>query len=346
LVEKKKTIYDIAREAGVSVSTVSRVLNGHSVVREQTAQKVRALIEKYGFSPSAVARNLSNKRSSLIGCILPDITNPFYSSLFSDLERWTTYHDYVLFLANTLNDFRLESKYLSIFQERQVEGVFWAGGRINEVTVNPGYVEEVQTFSEHTPIVMINGHLKGISCHSVEANEVDGVYKLVELLASEGHRNIGYLGGVRGITSYEAKIRAFKKKMKELHLPVKSSWIIPGSFDVESGILGFQGLLAAKTLPSAVLCVNDLVAIGTVAAANREGMQVPEDLSVCGFDDIPLSRHFFPDLTTVNQNYYELARSAMRMMLQLQDGKKTPPRVVVETLLSVRNSTKRNPFSS
>ena len=284
------TIYDIAKEAGVSVATVSRVINRSSSVKEQTEIKIKKLIEKYDFSPNTVARNLSTRKSSIIGCILPDITNPFYATLFSELERWTTYHDYVLFLANTLNDFRLESKYLKIFREKQVEGVFWVGGRINEASLNPMYVEEVVDFQKHTPIVMINGRLRGINAHSVEANEINGVYKLVEYLVSEGHKDIGFIGGIKNITAYDKKIRAFKKRMKAFGLKENRQWIIPSSFDIESGIIGFRGLEESDKMPSAVLCINDLVALGVIAAAQRQGISVPEDLSVCGFDDILLAK--------------------------------------------------------
>lgn len=341
--EKKKTItiYDIAKEAGVSVATVSRVVNNSNVVKPETAKKVKALIDKYDFSPNATARNLSNRKSSIIGCILPDITNPFYATLFSELERWTTFHDYVLFLGNTLSDFRIESKYLSVFQEKQVEGVIWGGGRINEASLNPTYIEEIVEFQKHTPIVMINGHVPKINCCSVEANEIGGVYKLVEYLVAEGHQNIGFIGGIKGITTYDAKLRAFKRKLNELGLKSNKKWIIPGSFDVESGIIGFKGLLEVKPFPTALLCINDMVAIGVIIAAQRNGIMVPEDLSVCGFDDISLSKNFFPDITTVNQNYYELASNAMSILLGRIKGQPVKKNVKVETLISIRNSTKR-----
>lgn len=343
--DRNITIYDIAKEAHVSPATVSRVLTGSANVSKAKKEKIEKLIEKYNFQPNALARGLINKETKTIGFILPDITNPFFSTVFLEAEKQALSMGYTMILCNSMNDnilnvTKTESLYLKTLSEKKVDGIIFMGGRINETRTNKEYAREVNEVLQKIPIVMINGRMSGVDCVKVHTDEKEGIYNLVKYLYELGHRKIGFIGGVKGITAADDKINAFKKAIRHFGITCREEWIINCPFSIEDGYAVTEQLLTQRELPTAVMAVNDFVAIGALRAAEARGLRVPDDLSITGFDGIYLTDIVKPRITTVSQNCAVLGATAIDIMISILKGKNYRKDIIIKSELLIKESCK------
>lgn len=336
--KKNATVYDIAGEAGVSIATVSRVLTGNAPVRDETRQRVEQAMEKLNFQPNLLARSLALKETNTLGFVLPDIHNPFFATVFREAEIHALAQGYTLFLCNSMDNQALETRIMHKLVEKQVDGIIFMGGRINKTRTDPALAEEMNQILDNVPIVMINGRMKDVDCHQLKTDERSGMYALMKHLAELGHRTVGFLGGLPGITSRDIKLKTFKVAAAEFGLTYKDSWIIPGEFSIEGGASAMETLLAQTDRPTAIMGVNDLVAIGALFTASRHGCRVPDDFSITGFDNIYLADIFPPGLTTVDQNLKQLGQCAIDILLGVLNKKKVCKETVVDTSLVIRQS--------
>jgi LacI family transcriptional regulator len=333
------TIYDIAEEAKVSVATVSRVLNGTAPVKVSTRAKIEALIQKHQFQPNAMARSLLSKETGIIGVILPDLTNPFFPEVFAGAELEARESGHTFLLCNTTGDYNRETDYLNIMQEKRVDGIIFLGGRINLKDCEPHLVQEIVDHANKIPMVLVNGNLRNTVLTRVVTDEYAGTVLAVRHLIELGHTQIGFIGGESHTTTTSIKIRAFRKTLRDEGLPVKEDWILPDSFSMDSGRLQMQKLLAMNERPTAVCCVNDFTAIGAIKTVVENGMKVPDDISIIGFDDIPLAHHVIPELTTISQQAHELGRTAVKVLRQMMNKGRVKKLTTLEPQLVIRQST-------
>ncbi|NOV03668.1 LacI family DNA-binding transcriptional regulator [Paenibacillus sp. LMG 31457] len=333
------TVYDIAREANVSVATVSRVLNDTAPVRTSTRQKIMAIIEKHKFQPNALARSLVNKKTGMIGVLFPDSSNMFFPEVFGGAERAAQKLGYTLFLCNTFSDFSRESEYLTLLRERQVEGLIFMGGRINSRHCPDALVQEVLDIQKKIPVVLINGSLPGHPCHRVKTNEYLGTELIMQHLIDHGHRHIGFLGGSGETTTTFEKLQAFRRMMHANRFPVRKDWVRLGDFSIDCGYELMSQTLEHRNPPTAVMCINDYVAIGAMKAAISRGLRIPEEMAIAGFDDTQLSSAMNPELTTVSQHSEQLGRQAMAILHKLIQKEKVKKLTVLVPKLIVRQST-------
>lgn len=341
--DKKITIYDIAEMAGVSPATVSRVLTGNVRVSSAKKEKILELIRKYNFQPNASARSLISKETKIIGFILPDITHPFFSTVFLGAEKQALRLGYTLILCNSMNDnafnvTNMESLYLKVLLEKQVDGIIFMGGRINDIYANRDYTAEMNEILRNVPIVMINGKMKDVDCCIVRTDEKAGIQNLVKYLAGLGHRKIGFIGGSKGISSSDEKLRTLKREAGKYNLICRKEWIIPSSFSIDDGYESMEKMLENDELPTAVMAVNDFVAIGAMRAAEEHGLNIPRDISITGFDGIELANLVRPRITTVSQNCLTLGATAVDVIVGLLKGEKSKKETVVRTELLVKES--------
>ncbi|MBS4219127.1 LacI family DNA-binding transcriptional regulator [Bacillus sp. FJAT-49711] len=334
------TIYDIAKEASVSPATVSRFLTGNANVRPQTMRRIADAIEKYSFRPNSLARSLLHKQSKTIGFILPDINHPFFSTLVQKSEAHALDLGYTVFLCNTLNNSENESKYLHSLVEKQVDGIIYLGGRINDTETDEEYAQEIKKVMERVPVVFVNGQMTGVDAHVVRTDEESGIENLVELLLNLNHTKIGFLGGKKGISSTDLKKNTFVQTMKGKGFDVNEDWVLGSGFNIESGEDVASRLLYLNERPTALICANDLVAIGVIKILTKFGLKVPEDISVVGFDDIYLAKYFPPGLTTVSQNYDQLGQTAINVLVDLINEREAEKETIVPTSLVLRDSCK------
>ncbi|MCR2804227.1 LacI family DNA-binding transcriptional regulator [Paenibacillus soyae] len=336
---KQVTIYDIAKEANVSVATVSRVLNNTAPVKDSTRSKIMRLIDEYQFQPNALARGLSKKETGTIGVILPDVTNPFFPEVFSGIERMARDMGYTFFLCDTIGDYERESQYLNILREKQVDGIIFLGGRINLSKCKPELVDEVVETANRIPLVLVNGDLPGTSLYRVITNESKGAEIATQYLIDSGHRDIAFIAGNDNMTTTAQKVRAFKRIMKRNGLHVSGERVLYGDFSMASGERLMNRILSNEDRPTAVFCVNDFTAVGALKAAMKAGIGVPDDISIIGFDDIPLASAIYPELTTVKQQMDILGATAVQVLHKLIMKENVKKLTVIEPELVVREST-------
>nr|PZN06774.1 MAG: LacI family transcriptional regulator [Caldicoprobacter oshimai] len=343
---KKITIYTIAQEAGVSVSTVSRFLNGSANVSEEKRKKIDEVIKKYNYKPNAIARNLSNQETKMIGFILPDVTHPFYGTAFVEAEKRAMELGYTILLCNTMNDNMLnnthmEEKYIDILSSKMVDGVIMMGGHINELQFDVNYIKKIKHLVDSVPVVMINGEIEDVDCYKIMTNDEMGIQSLINYFVSLKHEKIGFVGGILGIQPTNKRLEAVKTALKVHGIDFNDEWFIETGFDINSGIEAFERLLQMSERPTAVVCINDLVAIGIIHSAEKFGLSIPEDLSVAGFDNIYLTEYVIPRITTVDLNPKELGRRAVDLLVSELRGMAPDKKdFVMDTRLIIRDSCK------
>lgn len=338
--KKATTIYDIARRAGVSPSTVSRVVNGHASVHPELRARVERAMRESRFRPNRVAQGLYHRRSNTIGCLLPDISNPFYAQLYLQLEVGAFEHGYTVFLGNTTSDGGLERAYLHSLVERQIDGLLILGGLIQHPQPTPESLSIVQEVAERLPVVAVNGDLPDVELlASVRSDEEGGMRQLLGYLQERGHRRVALLGGLPDVTSSVAKLRVYR----EIFPAAPPDWVQFSGLSIQAGEQALSQLLQATELPTAVACANDQVAAGVLNAARRAGLGIPADLSVVGFDDGLIAQIVSPTLTTVNQNYRELGKQTIAALLAGIAGETSPRDIRVPTFLVERESVGPDP---
>lgn len=334
----KVTIYDIAREAEVSVATVSRILTGSAPVNPDTKEKVEAVLRKHNFRPNRLARNLSYQRSMMIGVILPDITNPFFSTLFAEVQRYAMAKDYSLLLFNAMNSLERETEGLAYLSRHQVDGLIFLGGRVNEITPSEEYRQEVATFAAKVPTVIVNGTMPDVNVSTICTYEQGGIAQIVDYLADLGHSRIGMLGGSPHITVTRDRHNAFREEMTRLALPIREEWLIMDGFSIESGVMVMEMLLDLPEHPTAVIAINDLVALGILKAARHHHIDVPGQLSLVGFDDVYLTQVSTPELTSVSHKYDLLGQTIVETIIKRINGESTPESIMIDMQLVIRDS--------
>ena len=334
------TIYDVAQLAGVSAATVSRVVNGKRVDPEMTDRVLKA-VQATEFRPNQLARGLLLQRSKMIGCILPDISNPFFATLFMAIERQALEFGYTLLLSNTLNNLDLETQQLHIMSERQVDAIILMGGRINEVTLSEELLAGTQAILQRTPLIMVNGDLPGVEAASVQVNEVQGIREATRHLLDLGHTQIAFLGGLPNVRATRQKRAVFLEELKRAG--AGPGLALDSDYTLQSGAEMMRSVLARPRAewPTAVLGVNDVVAVGAAHVAVGAGLSIPRDLSVVGFDDTALSATFSPALTSVSHRYETLAQVTLEVTFQALQG--TISTRTLEPELIVRGSSGPRP---
>jgi DNA-binding LacI/PurR family transcriptional regulator len=332
------TIYDIARRAGVSIATVSRVLTGKLNVKDETRDKVRKVIEECNYEPNLIARALCNRVSNTIGMLVEELSNPFFVTICNEAEVFCTSVGYTL-LFGIINSWQEnETKLLHLIEKRQVDGFIFLGGKANQIKPKRSFLEEIKSVSQRLPLVFINSRIEYDNCYIVRTDERMAFAKIIDYVLSRNHKRIGLITGERGFFITEEKIDVFKEKLCVQNLEIRDDWIISGQYLVESGAASMEKLLALKERPTVVMCTNDTLAIGAIKQVFKSGLTVPGDISVTGFDDIFISKHYIPGITTVKQDYSQLAELGIKKILAHVSAEHCPRETVLDAELIVRDS--------
>lgn len=318
---KNITVYDIANEAGVSVATVSRVLNNNNKVAEITRQRVQGIIDKHDFKPNELARSLFKNETKMIGCILPDITNPYYSSVFIEAEKYALQLGYTLVLCDAMDKASNDVIYLQTLVERQVDGIIYMGR--NSSTSMGNFEKQLEKYRKKLPIVMINWGNFETGCYRVQSKEAEGFELLIEELIKSGHKKISLIGGRGGVLPTDIKYEVFKKAVRRHGLEWKDNYRIEGDYTTETGFKTMNRILDDIDHPTAVMGINDMVSIGAVKACHMRNIRVPDDIVITGFDNIPLAHYIFPTLTTVTHDYKNIGKRAIDIITDKTIGNNT-----------------------
>lgn len=324
---------DIARLAGVSIATVSRVINGSDAVKPATAERVQRVIDEVKFVPNGMASVLKQGRSSSYGLIIPDITNPFFPEFIRSFESILVQNKQDMLLATT--DFNTSGMQSTIHRmlARQVIGVALLASEIE--------TEPIETLIRNrVPLVTLDRRLVGRGLSDVLVHYPSGMTQAIDHLAKLRHRRIAYIGGSAGLTISEHRAQAFVKCVQRAGLKADPKLVLVGNYRVSGGEAAMVEILNMKDPPTAILTANDLTAIGALRVLHREGISVPQQFSVVGFDDIELSDVVFPPMTTIRLSRHELAQT---FVAALDSAAKDPHAIghqySVKTSLVIREST-------
>lgn len=336
---KKITIYDIAKEAGVSISTVSRVLTGSSGVRAANREKVQKVIDKYNFHPSAVARSLTETRRKVIGFIMPDVRNPYYADLYMACDKIANQYGYALFLANTLSDLESELGQIDLMEEHRVDAIILIGGNVDELYSNTRYVEKVNQINTTTPILVI-GKLDGTSCPQIRIDAVKSMDIIMGHLLALGHKDICIIGGYDGVASSFEKRQRFKQLLRMNQISIREEFCTNnGGYDFITGYQNMNRLFDEGAIPTAVIAINDSTATGVLQSIQEHGKRIPDDISVISYDNTFICDMVNPKLTSIDYNYDFFAAKIVETTIALCKHEETPILQLIEPTLVIRNST-------
>lgn len=336
---KRITIYDIAREAGVSPSTVSRVLTNTVGVRKDKRELVQNIIRKYDFRPNALARSLSETNRRTIGIIMPDVRNYYYANLFVACEQAARRQGYSLLLENSLSKLENELGQLTLMEEQRVSAIILVGGKVDDLSPNKAFVEKVNQVANTIPII-ISGKLEGTSCHQVHIDANLAMELIMEHLIGLGHREIAILGGYSSVASSFEKRQCYKQLLERHQIPYRSEFCDNfGGYDFETGYTRMNEMFSRDTVPTAVIGINDYATIGAMKSILEHGLRIPEDISAVGFDNINICDMMNPRLTSVGYNYDEFADKLVAIATADASDIDTPALQLIGSELVLRDST-------
>jgi len=326
------TIKDVAKRAGVSVATVSRVINGSSRVSPATSLKVRQAVAELDYRPNLLGRNLRKTRSERVLVLIPDIANPFYAEIVKGIEDVASRHGYSIMLCNTDSDPEREKRYIKMLKSRLADGAIFMASEMTG--------DELTELSLEIPIVQCCEYKADLPITHVSIDNETAACKAVNHLICLGHKRIAFIGAKNQFLSSALRQEGYIRALKEAGIGFDPALCGYGDYSYESGFRIMKQLLGLDPRPTAVFCVSDLMAVGAAGAAMEDDLRVPEDLAVCGFDNIYFSWMFKPALTTVSQPMYDLGCTAMEALLNLIEGKSEgKSEYFLEHELIIREST-------
>lgn len=328
------TIRDVSKLAGVSVATVSRVINQSGYVNIETEKKVRTAMETLSYRPSEIARSLAGKQTSTVALIVPDILNPFFPEIARSIERAANEHGYTVILCNSDDDEKREAHYFSILEQKKIDGILLAS-----YTIRPHQILELQ---KSVPVVIIDNRFADhYAIPSFISKNKEGAVQAVQHLAELGCRRIAHICGPSGVVSAMDRLAGFEEECKRQGL-YHPSLIVKGDYHMEGGYRAAKELLARQPDTEAIFAGNDLMAAGALKALYEVNKSVPDEIKLIGFDGISLPL-VIPQLSTVAQPIGEMGRLAMEMLVRLIRKEPVPAEAQeLDVTLSVRQSTGGN----
>jgi len=326
------TLKDVAERAGVSTATVSHVINETRFVSEELRQRVYQAIEALNYRPDAIARSLRRRKTHNIAMIVPDISYPFLAEVARGVEDAGFELGYNVILCDSNGNLEKEATCIGILQEKKVDGiVFVAAGE------SSGHVQAL--IEQGMPVVVCDRELPGVEVDTVIADNVGSGYQATEHLIGLGHRHIGCIAGPQELGISDKRVEGYRQTLEQHGIPLREESIARGDFRCTGGYEAMRELLTLDAPPTAVFACNDLMAIGTICAASKRKLRIPQDVAIVGCDDIALASFTNPSLTTVAQPKHEMGAAAVEMLVERIGDKSRPPtRRLLSTKLVLRDS--------
>ena len=329
------TIKDIAKDVGVSIMTVSRVMNNSGYVSKEARNKIEQAIKRMGYRPNLIARSLILKKSEFLHIVVPDIANPFFAELIKGAERVASKYGYNVIVSETDWTEALEIEHLEGAIRRMVEGVILVAPKLS--------LKEIIKFNKAIPLIIVDRPIKNKSISSVYIDNKQGAFTATAHLIDLGHTRIAFISGPMSIMNSVRRLKGYLAALEAYGISVDKSLIYHGDFKYDSGrkIFDLISNLPVKDRPTAVFASNDLMALGLMQRALEAGWSIPGDLSILGFDDILLSSLVTPPLTTVSHPYVKMGERAVTILLKiLQNNIDTGPFEKLKNVFIERKSTK------
>lgn len=325
------TIADVAKEAGVSTMTVSRVLNGKGELRPDTRDRVLRAIAKLNYRPSAIARSLATRRTRTIGLMVPDITNPFFPEIVRGAEDAAWRARYTVVLSNTDEDLEREAATIERLEDNRVDGVILCSARLPDHRLLP-------LLKRHSSVVLINRVAPSDAIGTVLIDDAYGTMRAVHHLFAAGRKRLGLLAGPPPSYSSKKRLQGFRDAHETTGTAIIESAIEPCAPDEAGGVRAAKALLDRHPELDGLICYNDLVAVGALQACAELGRRVPQDIAVVGCDDVRLASLVHPALTTLRVDKRQLGEKAVTMLIDMLEGRSRPRSLTIKPELIVRES--------
>jgi LacI family transcriptional regulator len=331
------TINDVAKLAGVSTTTVSHFINGTRYISDDLRERVEAAITELGYRPNSLARGLRRGESKTIGLIVPDNSNPFFAEILRSIENIGYANGYSVILCNSDSDIQKEIAYTDLLFAKQVDGIVF-------IATNDSCEHLQQLTDAGIPIVVIDRDIPLIGTDVLLVDNFQGGYAATRYLIELGHRHIACITGPSKLTPSADRVNGYKKALAEAGIAENPQWLVAGDFQFQGGENGINQLLALPERPTAVFACNDMMALGIMRGMRKARLSVPREISVIGFDDIPLTSVVSPALTSIAQPVQEISRLAFELLIDRIQNKNSvheEKRIVLQTHLIIRESCKQ-----
>ena len=328
------TIQDVAKAAGVSVATVSRVINNSEAVTESTREAVMSAIKILNYQPNLLGRNLRRTETRRLLVLLPNIGNPFYARIVKGIEDVAHKNGYNVMLCNTDSDAERERMYLELLKSRLADGVIFMA----PVLGKEGLTEIGKSF----PVVQCCEYTEGAQVSHVSIDNHAAAYKLTKHLISAGHQRIGMISCRGAVVSIMQRESGFKKALADSGIGFREELVKYGDYSFNSGLRAANQFVSMKDRPTAIFAISDIMAIGALRSIRENNLKVPEDMAVAGFDNINFASMCYPTLTTISQPKYDMGCISMELLLQQIRGElKERKDILLEYEIIIRESTVR-----
>ncbi|MBC8099945.1 MAG: LacI family DNA-binding transcriptional regulator [Armatimonadetes bacterium] len=328
------TMVEVAEEAQVSIATVSRVINGSGGVSKKLEKRVLNAMQKLHYHPSSMASNLKRQRSMLVGIVIPILEHPAYSRMASVIEKKLFEYHYRAIICNSEEDEARENAYIEMLLRQRVEGII-----INSSARNTHYLAELK--NNNIPMVLFDRTLPDIPCNQVFCDNSLGGYTGIKYLVELGHRRIGVVGAPSYPEPIIRRIRGIREAIAAFGIDDDPALLVTGDTQLfDMGYEAARHLLQMENRPTAIFALTDVTAVGVMHAAAELNLKIPDDLSVIGYDDLPISAYTMPPLTTIAQPLVEMGETAVELLLQqIENPHLAPEKAVLPTSLVIRKST-------
>lgn len=331
---KKCTMKDVARLAGVSIATVSAVINASAYVSPTRKKRIIDAMATLDYHPDAIARGLKTGKTNVIGFIVPDITNAFYPEVIRSVEDTACKAGYSVLLCDSNEDPECEADHINTLLARRVDGILLA--------CCAGSTAYTTTARSDAPIVFLDRLPPTTMARTVSSDNVEAGKMATQYLIDLGHENIAMLAGHLGLSPHRDRLEGFRKAMQESHLPIRDEYLIVGDVQIEDGLNACRRLLQLTPPPSAIMVSNNKLLLGVLQGLDEFKIRVPDQISILGFDDYIWNKYFNPSLTAVAQDTFEMGKRACEFLLQIiqhKEANSAAAYIRLPTELRVRNST-------
>ena len=326
------TVKDVARLAGVSLGTVSNVLNGKKNVKQATRDKVYQVMGELEFQYNMTASSLRTKTTKNIGLVIPTIVNPYYPELSRGVEDVLIEENFTLFLCNSDRDKEKEMQYIRALLSKGADGIILVKSKLDE--------KELENIASRTKLVLVDyDSEKNIPYCCINVDDNKGIIQGMELLEQYGHERIAFITGLKDAYSSICRIKSYENCLRKRNISFREEYMVEGKFSWISGYEAARQLLSLPEPPTAIFAANDIMAMGAIRAVLDSGRCVPQDISVLGYDDIEMGNMCMPSLTTIHQPKYRVGAEAAKLLLyELNKGNDFKTNILVETRVIIRES--------
>ena len=334
---KEVTIYDIAKEAGVSTATISRVLNGKGSVSVKKREEIMKIVNQQNFISDALAKSLRKAQTKTLGIITSDLRNPFFSNLFIECEKLATQAGYTVFSCDSLEQEKVEITHLKRLERQKVDAIIQIGGSSDRIKDNEEYLQCITGIAKRIPVIT-TGYLISKNCYCVMTDEANAMELAMDYLIHLGHRDIAFVGGNDKIRSAAEKREQYISSLQKWRIPFNTHYLLNSEYDKEGGYAAMKILLNHEHKPSAVIVINEMSAVGAIKAIKESGLKIPESISVVSFDNTYISKAVTPAMTCVGCNYEEFAQKLIGTSVKVIKGEKVKAISYVESIFIIRDS--------